>query len=197
MLLNKAYYTFKFLVPRPLQIQLRRYYVNRKRSLHAKDWPIDHNAGKPPEGWSGWPDGKKFALVLTHDVETAEGLDKCYQLAELEERLGFRSSYNFVPWDYTVPAKLRKHLTDSGFEIGIHGLHHDNNPFRSESVFRKQAVEISRTLKEWGTVGFRSPSMYHCLEMLHQLDIEYDASTFDTDPFEPQPDGMPGQQAGG
>ena len=37
-------------------------------------WPIDKNAGKPPEGWTGWPDGKKFALVLTHDVETAEGL---------------------------------------------------------------------------------------------------------------------------
>ena len=28
------------------------------------------------------------------------------------------------------------------------------------------------------------------LELLHHLDIEYDASTFDTDPFEPQPDGM-------
>jgi glycosyltransferase involved in cell wall biosynthesis len=26
--------------------------------------------------------------------------------------------------------------------------------------------------------------------MLHHLEIEYDASTFDTDPFEPQPDGM-------
>jgi len=26
--------------------------------------------------------------------------------------------------------------------------------------------------------------------MLHSLDIEYDASTFDTDPFEPQPDGV-------
>jgi len=32
--------------------------------------------------------------------------------------------------------------------------------------------------------------MYHDLEMLHDLNIEYDASTFDTDPFEPQPDGM-------
>jgi hypothetical protein len=41
MLLNKAYYTFKFLVPRRLQIELRRYYVNRKRSLHAEKWPID------------------------------------------------------------------------------------------------------------------------------------------------------------
>ena len=41
-----------------------------------------------------------------------------------------------------------------------------------------------------GSVGFRSPSMYHNLELLHHLNIEYDASTFDTDPFEPQPDGM-------
>jgi hypothetical protein len=32
--------------------------------------------------------------------------------------------------------------------------------------------------------------MYHDLGLLHHLDIEYDASTFDTDPFQPQPDGM-------
>ena len=47
------------------------------------------NTCEPPEGWSGWPDGKKFALVLTHDVETTKGLDKCYQLAEIEERTWF------------------------------------------------------------------------------------------------------------
>jgi glycosyltransferase involved in cell wall biosynthesis len=158
--------------------------------LHAEKWPIDHNAGKLLEGWTGWPDGKKFALVLTHDVETAEGLEKCMQLAEIEERLGFRSSFSFVAGDYPVPAAFRQNLIDRGFEIGVHGLHHDQNPFRSESIFKKQAIEINRYLKEWGSVGFRSPSMYHDLEMLHRLDIEYDASTFDTDPFEPQPDGM-------
>jgi len=190
MLLNKAYHTFKFLIPRRLQIQLRRYYVNRKRVLHAEDWPIDPNAGTPPEGWTGWPDGKKFALVLTHDIENSDALEKCMQLAELEERHGFRSSFNFVAGDYPVPDTLRQGLMDRGFEIGVHGLHHDNNPFRSESIFRRQAVDINRTLKEWNAVGFRSPSMYHNLEMLHQLNIEYDASTFDTDPFEPQPDGM-------
>jgi len=159
-------------------------------NLSPLSWPIDHNAGKPPEGWTGWPNGNKFALVLTHDVETAEGLDKCYQLAEIEERLGFRSSFSFVPGDYPVPAALRQSLTDRGFEIGVHGLHHNGNPFRSDSFFKKQAIEINRYLKEWGSVGFRSPSMYHDLELLHHLDIEYDASTFDTDPFEPQPDGM-------
>jgi hypothetical protein len=189
MFLN-TYYAFKTLVPRWLQIQCRRYYIHQKYSLHAKNWPIDHNAGNPPEGWSGWPGGKKFALVLTHDVESAEGLNNCYPLAEIEKRLGFRSSFGFVPGDYDVPVALRQYLMDHDFEIVIHGLYHYNNPFRSESVFRKQSIEINRYLKEWGAVGFRSPSMYHDLEMLHHLDIEYDASTFDTDPFEPQPDGM-------
>ena len=31
--------------------------------------------------------------------------------------------------------------------------------------------------------------MHHNLDWIHQLHIEYDASTFDTDPFEPQADG--------
>src|SRR5438093_11418122 len=32
--------------------------------------------------------------------------------------------------------------------------------------------------------------MLRNLDWLHDLDVQYDASTFDTDPFEPQPDGM-------
>src|SRR4029079_8065841 len=45
-------------------------------------------------------------------------------------------------------------------------------------------------LQEWGAVGFRSAFMFHKLDWLHDLNILYDASTFDTDPFEPQPDGV-------
>jgi len=189
MRMAQPYYTVKAFIPRKLQILIRRYLIQRKQLKYKDVWPIDPNSAKPPEGWTGWPGGKKFSLVLTHDVETIKGLDKCYQLAEIEERLGFRSSFNFVPGDYTIPAKLRQHLANHGFEIGVHGLYHDNNPFRTESVFRKQSTEINHFLKEWGAVGFRSPSMFHNLDMLHHLDIKYDASTFDTDPFEPQPDG--------
>jgi hypothetical protein len=32
--------------------------------------------------------------------------------------------------------------------------------------------------------------MYHNLDWIGDLDIQYDSSTFDTDPFEPQPDGV-------
>ena len=45
-------------------------------------------------------------------------------------------------------------------------------------------------MQEWESVGFRSASMLHNLEWIGDLNIEYDASTFDTDPFEPQSDGM-------
>ena len=60
-------------------------------------WPILPGSERPPEGWPGWPDGKKFAFVLTHDVESQQGLDRVRELAELEMEFGFRSSFNFVP----------------------------------------------------------------------------------------------------
>ena len=40
------------------------------------------------------------------------------------------------------------------------------------------------------SVWVSPPSMHHNLEWIKDLDIEYDASTFDTDPFEPQADGV-------
>jgi len=55
---------------------------------------------------------------------------------------------------------------------------------------KKQQSELINYLKEWNAVGFRSPSMHHNLDWLHRLNIEYDSSTFDTDPFEPQSDGI-------
>lgn len=190
MKLNEAYYIFKNIIPRLLQIQARRTIINRQRLLYKDIWPIDKNSGKAPDQWSGWPNDKKFALVLTHDVESAKALDKCQILAEIDERYGFRSAFNFVAKDDQTSITLRRYLIEHGFEIGLHGLNHDQNPFRSKSIFQKQSDEINRYLKEWQSVGFRSPSMYHDLALLHHINIEYDASTFDTDPFEPQPDGM-------
>jgi uncharacterized protein len=154
-------------------------------------WPIKESAGRIPEGWPGWPDGKQFAFVLTHDVEGQGGLDRVRQLAELEMSLGFRSSFYFVPeGSYHVHPELRQWLTENGFEVGVHGLHHDGKLYSSSDVFQKRAKRINLYLKEWGSVGFRSPFMHHNLDWLHNLDIAYDSSTFDTDPFEPQPDGI-------
>lgn len=145
---------------------------------------------RPPEGWNGWPGDKRFALVLTHDVEGISGLKRCRRLMELELELGFRSSFNFIPeGGYPVSSDLRAELTRHGFEVGVHDLQHDGRLYKSRSDFNRKARRINHYLKEWKACGFRSGFMLHNLNWLHELDIQYDMSTFDTDPFEPQPEG--------
>jgi len=190
MLINKLFYTLKPFIPRPLQLFLRRQLANHKHKKYANIWPIDPDADTPPEGWPGWPENKKFALVLTHDVDTQKGHDNCHKLMKIEEELGFRSSFNFVPERYNVSESLRKELINKGFEVGVHGLNHDGKLYESKETFNERAIKINKYLKSWGAVGFRSPAMHHNLEWIHALNIEYDASTFDTDPFEPQSDGV-------
>jgi hypothetical protein len=187
--LVNSYYQIKPYIPRSLQILIRSRVTLLKRWVYRNTWPIDREAARTPEAWSGWPEDRRFALVLTHDADTVTGQDKCGELAEIEKSLGFRSSFNFVITN-KVSHERRNRLEADGFEVGIHGLWHDRSLYKSRETFDYQAGIINAYLKKWGSVGFRSPSMHHNLEWLHGLDIAYDASTFDTDPFEPQPDGM-------
>ena len=185
------YYLLKPLIPRRLQLFFRRQFIIKaKRVQYANTWPIDAAAGKPREPFAGWSNGKRFGLVLTHDVDTETGQKKCRDLINVEETIGVRSSFNFVPERYDVDPALRQTLTEKGFEVGVHGLNHDGKLYESRKTFQKRAAKINKYLKEWDAVGFRSPAMHHNLEWLHDLDVEYDASSFDTDPFEPQPDGV-------
>lgn len=187
---NRAYYQLKKLLPRRMQVWLRRRIALRKRKSCSDRWPIDFNSGRKPPGWLGWPEGKQFALVLTHDVDTARGHERCYDLLSLERELGFFSSFNFVAQRYPVSETLRRYVVSKGFEVGLHGLYHDGRLYESMATFQNRAARLNDYLKQWDAVGFRSPAMHHNLEWIHLLEIEYDASTFDTDPFEPQPDGM-------
>ena len=190
MLRNRIYYGLKPFVPQSLRTAIRRKLAKRLRKQIEGVWPIMPGSECPPENWPGWPEGKKFAFVLTHDVESKAGLDRCRSLMQLERDLGFRSSFNFIPeGSYRVPAELREELTASGFEVGIHDLKHDGHLFSSRRKFKRHAARINRYAREWGASGFRSGFMLRNLDWLHDLDVQYDASTFDTDPFEPQPQG--------
>jgi hypothetical protein len=187
---NHLYYRIKPLVPTSIRMPVRRWFAQSKRKQVGDVWPILPGSEKPPQDWAGWPEGKQFALVLTHDVEGQAGLEKCRQLMEVEQKLGFRSSFNFIPeGEYVAPRGLYEELTRNGFEVGVHDLRHDGKLYRSRSQFRQSASRINEYLQEWGAVGFRSAFMLHKLNWLHDLNIQYDASTFDTDPFEPQPEG--------
>lgn len=190
MLRRRLYYILKPYIPWGVRVGVRGWFARRKRRTSKGVWPIDEAARRTPEGWPGWPEGKKFAFVITHDVEGPDGLKKCRQLAELEMQMGFRSSFNFIPeGSYTVPEDLRQWLKENGFEVGVHDLNHDGKLFDSRNGFKNKALRINDYLRDWGAVGFRAGFMLRNLEWYHDLDIDYDLSTFDTDPFEPMPDG--------
>jgi hypothetical protein len=187
---NSIFYALKPVIPRFVQLSVRRRLAFSKLARNRDVWPILEHSSKKPERWRGWPRRAEFALILTHDVDTAHGQRKCLDLMESERRLGFVSSFNFVPERYSVSAEVRSELESRGFEIGVHGLRHDGKLFKSWKIFQERAERINYYLKEWKSSGFRSPSMLHNLEWLFELDIQYDSSTFDTDPFEPQSDGV-------
>lgn len=190
MLSHRFYYIIKPFVPWRVRMALRRITARRKRKRCHAVWPIDESTSRPPAGWPGWPEGRKFTFAITHDVEGPKGLAKCRQLAELEMKLGFRSCFNFIPeGPYQVPPDLRAWLTANGFEVGVHDLNHDGKLFTSRRGFVEKAKRINHYLSEWRAGGYRSGFMLRNLDWLHDLNITYDSSTFDTDPFEPQPDG--------
>ena len=140
MLRQKLYYQLKPLIPREVRVEVRGWFARRKRERVREIWPILRGSERPPQGWPGWPQGKKFALVLTHDVERQGGVDKCRKLMELEARLGFRSCFNFIPeGEYRVTRELREELTRKGFEVGVHDLHHDGKLYSSRQGFAERA----------------------------------------------------------
>lgn len=189
-LLGEWYYTVKPFIPRRIQIQIRRQVARHVSERGRHGWPISEEAGAQPPSWPGWPKGKRFALVLTHDVELDFGVSRCEQLADLEEDRGFHSAFGFVPLRYLTPDSLRGGLVRRGFEIMVHDLYHDGKLFRNERIFAERLGPINAFLKEWGTRGFSSGAMHHDLPWISQLDIDYSSSTYDVDPFEPQSCGV-------
>lgn len=136
-----------------------------------------------------FPDNKKTAIILTHDVEDIKGLKNIPKILEVEKKYGFQSSWNIVPYKYNIDNKIIDYIQSCGCEIGIHGYNHDGKLYYSEKIFEKRTYWINKAIEEYNAVGFRSPLMHRNLYWLQKLNIEYDSSTFDYDPYQPFPGG--------
>lgn len=137
-----------------------------------------------------WPNRNRFATVLTHDVETSDGFATVDRLAKLEESKGFRSSWHFVPHKYPLDDGLLRDLVDRGHEVGIHGYNHDGKLFASKQVFQRRLPRINAAIQKYSATGFRAPMVHRNLDWIEKLDLEYDASCFDIDPFQAMPGGV-------
>lgn len=200
-----AYYALKPLIPRRLQLRIRRAYARRQAVRGFPAWPVepilvDHftsrlraalqaSASRRVPMVGLWPEGHSSACILTHDVEGPAGLENIGRVLELEQRHGIRSSWNFVAEGYPVPPRLFDDLRATGCEIGVHGIKHDGKLFQTRSRFMSDLPKIHGYLERWGASGFRSPALHRRADWMHELGCLYDSSFPDSDPFEPQPGG--------
>ncbi len=202
---REIYYTLKPLIPRPVQLALRRSYAGRQARYTFPAWPMEptvlgflddyvaallrRNRIEAIHRLGLWPRGSTFAFAITHDVEWDTGLLHAPDVVELERSYGFVSSWNIVPERYPIDWDIVNRLRSMGCEIGVHGLRHDGKLFRSEKHFRRAAGVINDYAREWKAVGFRSESTLRNADWMASLAIGYDSSFPDTDPYEPQPGG--------
>jgi hypothetical protein len=198
-----GYYAVRPILPRPLQLRLRRSFTRVQARSSFPRWPHEDSlhdfyawlfalvaqvADRPVPYLGEWPDGKSWALVLTHDVETDVGYRDMELLREPERERGYRSSWNFVGQRYTVDDATVRALHNEGCEIGIHGLRHDGRDL-SRGVVEQRLPAMREYAQRWGAVGFRSPATHREWELMPRLGFDYDTSYSDTDPYEPQPGG--------
>ena len=195
----QIYYRLRPLVP----VALRRYLQGHRGLVVEDDWFMPDDfirslAGSIADESAAmriihpWPDGEQFCFVLTHDVDTSEGLQNVLRVAQVEEELGFRSSWNIVPHKYNIDPGLIRELKSRAFEIGIHGYNHDGRLYASKRIFDQRVPAINEAIETYGAAGFRSPMVHRNLQWLQALNIEYDASCFDVDPFQATPGGVGG-----
>jgi hypothetical protein len=200
--LKKAYYHIKPILVQSSAIHsgIKCYSTGRMASRFPLRWPIEDRfvnfllqcmlQAKNGVFPDFWPEKKEFAFVVTHDVETERGLGKVLHLAEVEKAAGIRSCFNIVPERYPIDDGIIQELKNQGFEVGVHGLTHDGKLYFCKKVFNQRAARINHYLGKWGAGGFRSPLTHRNPRWMQALDIQYDSSFFDTDPYEPMPGGV-------
>ena len=200
-----AYYALKPLIPRRLQLRMRRAYASRQAAREFPRWPfepilleledrrlrasLDTSGSERIPLLGSWPSGYRAAWILTHDVEGPLGIENIGRVRELEARYGLRSSWNFVAEDYPIPPGAFDELRAHGCEIGVHGIKHDGKLFQTRARFGADLPKIHAYLERWDACGFRSPALHRRADWMHELGCLYDSSFPDSDPFEPQPGG--------
>jgi hypothetical protein len=130
-----------------------------------------------------WPAGKRFAIALTHDVDSADGLALAREIAAEETARGERSCWYLVGRDYPLDHAAIDDLRAGGSELGLHGAHHDNRiAFLDREKAAAELDSCRADVEALGMRGFRSPSMLRTPALYELLEdrFAYDSSMPDT-----------------
>jgi len=110
---HTVYYRLRPLLPSALRIRLQRRLFHARQATAFPKWPMDDSVdtifqslmklaiqagpdGEVPFVWF-WPEGKKAAVVMTHDVEQQAGVDECETLMDVDVEFGIKAAFHLIP----------------------------------------------------------------------------------------------------
>jgi hypothetical protein len=201
--IRRAYYSVRPILPISVRKHLQKLALGNWHELAFPAWPVDTSVEhilerllilsleaqgmeKTPFIWF-WPEGASSCVLVTHDVETKQGLRFAPRLMDVDEEFEIRASFQVIPQNnYDLDPEFINTVRARGFELAIQDLNHDGNLFSSYEEFQLHARSINQYLQKYEVQGFRSGRMYRNADWLGALNIAYDMSVPNVAHLEPQ-----------
>jgi peptidoglycan/xylan/chitin deacetylase (PgdA/CDA1 family) len=150
--------------------------LRRRGSEWARfpDWPLDLSADFVADwlcGSTPMPAAAPAPVLLTHDIDSAEGLRNLVDLfLPIEEAVGARSTNYVVPRGWALDHGLLRDVVARGHEIGVHGYDHSNRtPFLNSHERRRRLSDGRTVLEAYSPSGYRAPSLVRTSGLVEDL----------------------------
>ena len=201
--LQRLYYLLRPFTTRAMRGHVQRFHARNWSKRPFPRWPVDttvedicerllllsmeaNGVESAPFIWF-WPDGARGCLMMTHDVETQAGQDRCTELMDVDDSFGIKASFQIVPEDrYAVSLTLLELMRNRGFEVVIQDLNHDGRLFDNKEEFLRRVKIINRYGREYGARGFRAAVLYRKPDWYDAFEFAYDMSFPNVAHLDPQ-----------
>jgi hypothetical protein len=205
-LARSIYYALRPLFPVFIRRRLQRIWLKGWNQKPFPRWPVDRSVDQMferlmllalqtgthqriPFIWF-WPQGKSSCAIMTHDVETAAGLEWTTQLMDINDSFHIKSSFQIIPAArYVASHETLQNIKERGFEVNVHDLRHDGHLFDSHQEFQASALQINDYAVRFGSKGFRAGVLYRNQEWFDAFRFSYDMSVPSVGHLDPQPGG--------
>lgn len=200
---KSIYYAVRPYLGVKVRKHLQRMRLREWESIAFPEWPVDCTVERIqrrlmalairasgveslPFVWF-WPDDYHGCIIVTHDVETTFGRDTCGDLMDLDDKYGFKASFQVVPESrYPVPQSYLDQITKRGFEVNVHDLTHDGRLFDNHEEFVRRAKKINAYAKSFDACGFRAGILYRNPDWYDAFEFAYDMSIPNVGHLDPQ-----------
>jgi hypothetical protein len=205
-LTRKIYYALRPVFPVSVRRHLQRAWLKGWDKKPFPRWPVDSTVDQMferlmrlalqassqeriPFIWF-WPEGKSSCAIMTHDVETAAGLEFSDELMDMNDSFNIKSSFQIIPdARYIASKEVLSAIQKRGFEVNVHDLKHDGHLFDDHEQFQKAATQINEFALRFGSKGFRAGVLYRNQEWFDAFRFSYDMSVPNMGHLDPQSGG--------